>query len=190
MQQKAVQELMQKAQQNISKMKGEIFDKNAPSYSPAGYDVTIAEFYDYNCGYCKQASKSLQELLAKDKRVKVVYRDFPILGQLSREISEVSIAANMIAPKKFRAVHESLMSSKISNQNDAINAAGQAGVSTLQIKAVLKNKKSEIDKVLADNIALGSQVGISGTPAFIIGEELVPGALDAGSLKAKIDALR
>lgn len=190
MQQKAVQKQMQDAQKNISKKKDEIFSSSAPSYSPAGYTATIVEFYDYNCGYCKQANKSVQELLKKDKKVRVIYRDFPILGQLSKEISQVSIAAHMVAPKKFRGLHEKLMSSKISNQNDAIKAAGQVGISTAQIRAVLKNKKDDIDSILQDNLILGSTVGISGTPAFIIGEELLPGAVDAATLKAKIDATR
>lgn len=190
LQQKAMAERMKDAQKNIATKKREIFDSKQPSYSPKGYDVTIVEFYDYNCGYCRQANKIVEELISSDKKVRVIYRDFPILGDLSRKISEVSIAASITDKRKFRKFHNELMSNRIKSQEEAIKLASKVGINVSKLKRTLKNKKSQIDKTLQDNIVLGSTIGINGTPAFVIGEELIPGAVDAATLRDKIKSLR
>ena len=190
MQKKAMQQQAKNAQKNISKKKSEIYSDSAPSYSPKGYDVTIVEFYDYNCGYCKQVNKSVEQLIKSDRKVRVIYRDFPILGKVSQELSEVSIAVHLTSPRKFRKFHSKLMSDRFSSKEAAIKAAGQVGINVAKLRTTLRNKKSKIQSILQENLALGSQVGITGTPAFVIGEELVPGALDVNSLKEKINAVR
>ncbi len=190
LQQRAMAERMKDAQKNISTKKSEIFDGKQPNFSPSGYTATIVEFYDYNCGYCKQANKIVEELLKTDKKVRVIYRDFPILGELSRKISEVSVAASLTDKNKFRRFHNELMNSRVKSQEEAINLAGKAGINIAKLKRTLKNKKSQIDKILQNNLILGSTIGINGTPAFVIGEELIPGAVDLESLKAKIKEQR
>ncbi len=190
MQQQAVQKQLQEAQKNIAKKKDEVYSDKAPSHAPANYDVTIVEFYDYNCGYCKQANKTVQELIRSDKKVRVIYRDFPILGALSKDLSEVSIAVHLTDQSKFKRFHDHLMSNKITSKEQAIVAAGKVGVNTAQLRQVLKTKQAKIESTLQENLILGSQIGISGTPAFVIGEDLAPGALDIDSLKEKIQAQR
>ncbi len=186
LQQKAAQEQINEARKNISSNLGKIFNKKSPNYSPRKYDVTIVEFYDYNCGYCKQASKSVDQLIKSDKKVRVIYRDFPILGKSSRELSRVSIAASIVDSKKFHKFHSKLMSSRVSSKEEAIKIAGNVGINISKLKKALDSKGEKIDSILQENLKLGSEIGINGTPAFIIGEELIPGAVDVAALKAKI----
>lgn len=190
LQQRAMAERMKDAQKNITNKKKDLYGSKHPSHSPKGYDVTIVEFYDYNCGYCKQASKIVEQLIDTDKKVRVIYRDFPILGELSRQISEVSVAASLVDKKKFRKFHNQLMSNRVTSQDAAIKLAGKVGINIADLKKTLKSKKSKISKILQDNVVLGSSIGITGTPAFVIGEELIPGAVDVETLKEKIRTIR
>ncbi len=191
MQKKAMEEQMKNAQKNIGEKKGELFnDKKSPQYSPSGYDVTIVEFYDYNCGYCKKAQSNVEELIKSDKKVRVIYRDFPILGQPSKEMAEVSIAVNLSEPSSFKKFHDALMSSSEKGKDGALRIAKNVGINIAKLESTLSKDKSKIEKLIEDNLTLGSSIGINGTPGFVIGEELIPGALDVSALKEKISAVR
>jgi protein-disulfide isomerase len=191
MQKKAMEEQMKNAQKNIGEKKEQLFnDKNSPQHSPSGYDVTIVEFYDYNCGYCKKAQSTVEKLIKDDKKVRVIYRDFPILGQPSREMSEISIAVNLLEPSSFKKFHDALMESNERGKSGAIKIAKSIGINTTKLEEVLKNDKAKIDKILEENLMLGSSIGINGTPGFVIGEELIPGAMDLNIMKDKINAVR
>ena len=191
MQKKMMEEQTKNAQKNIGQKTSELFnDANSPQFAPEGYDVSVVEFYDYACGYCKKAQTTVDELLKSDSKVRVIYKDFPILGEPSQEMSRVSIAVNMIAPSSFRKFHDALMKTNERGKSAALKAAKSAGVDSKKLEETLKTKKSEIDKILQDNVALGSSIGINGTPAFVIGEELIPGAMEIASFKEKINALR
>jgi protein-disulfide isomerase len=191
MQKKMMEEQTKNAQKNIGQKTSELFnDVNSPQFAPEGYDVSVVEFYDYACGYCKKAQTTVDELLKSDSKVRVIYKDFPILGEPSQEMSRVSIAVNMIAPSSFRKFHDALMKTNERGKSAAVKAAKSAGVDSKKLEETLKTKKSEIDKILQDNVALGSSIGINGTPAFVIGEELIPGAMELASFKEKISALR
>lgn len=191
MQKKMMEEQTKNAQKNIGQKTNELFnDANSPQFAPEGYDVSVVEFYDYACGYCKKAQTTVDELLKSDSKVRVIYKDFPILGEPSQEMSRVSIAVNMIAPSSFRKFHDALMKTNERGKSAALKAAKSAGVDSKKLEETLKSKKSEIEKILQDNVALGSSIGISGTPAFVIGEELIPGAMEIASFKEKINALR
>ncbi len=191
MQRKAMEEQMKNAQKNIGEKKGELFnDKKSPQYSPSGYDVTIVEFYDYNCGYCKKAQSNVEELIKSDKKVRVIYRDFPILGQPSKEMAEVSIAVNLSEPSSFKKFHDALMASSEKGKDGALKIAKNVGINIAKLESTLSKDKSKIEKLIEDNLTLGSSIGINGTPGFVIGEELIPGALDVSALKEKISAVR
>lgn len=191
MQKKMMEEQTKNAQKNIGQKQNELFnDGNSPQYAPQGYDVSIVEFYDYACGYCKKAQATVDELLKSDTKLRVIYRDFPILGEASFEMAKVSIAVNLIAPNSFRKFHDALMKTNDKGKKAAINAAKSAGIDIKKVEDALKNDKDKIEKILQDNLSLGSSVGISGTPGFIIGEELIPGAVDVNTFKEKINALR
>ena len=191
MQKKMMEEQTKNAQKNIGQKTSELFnDANSPQFAPEGYDVSVVEFYDYACGYCKKAQTTVDELLKSDSKVRIIYKDFPILGEPSQEMSRVSVAVNMIAPSSFRKFHDALMKTNERGKSAALKAAKSAGVDSKKLEETLKSKKSEIEKILQDNVALGSSIGINGTPAFVIGEELIPGAMELASFKEKISALR
>lgn len=191
MQRKAMEEQMKNAQKNIGEKKSELFsDKKTAQHAPSGYDVTIVEFYDYACGYCKKAYSTVNELIKSDKKVRVIFRDFPILGQPSREMAEVSVAVNLVDSSNFIKFHDSLMESNDRGKDVALKAVKSAGINVSKVEEILKKDKAKIDKILEENLNLGTSIGINGTPGFVIGEELIPGALELAVLKEKISAQR
>ena len=191
MQQKAMEARMKDAQKNISVKKDELFkDKNSPQHAPSGYNVTVVEFFDYNCGYCKKAQATVEELLKEDKKVRIVYKEFPILGQPSAEMAQIAIAVNMISPSSYKKFHDTLMQSHEKGKDAAMKVAQSIGINMSKLEAVLKDDKSKIEGVIQSNIALGSAIGVTGTPGFVIGEELIPGALELSAFKEKIADVR
>ena len=190
MQRKAMEDRMKDAQKNIATKSDDLFSNKSPQYAPAGYDVTIVEFFDYNCGYCKQAGATVEQVLKEDKKVRIIYKDFPILGEASNQLSQVSVAVHLVDPSAYRAFHEALMKSKERDKAGAIKVAKSVGINAGKLEEVLKKDAEKITKILQDNIALGAAIGIQGTPGFVIGEELVPGALEIGSFREKIAAVR
>jgi len=191
MQKKAMEEQLKNAQKNIGEKKDELFnDKNSPQHAPSGYDVTIVEFFDYSCGYCKKAAATVEEVLKDDSKVRLIYKEFPILGAPSREMSQVSVAVNLVEPSSFKKFHDALMRSNEKGKSGALKIAKSVGISSAKIEDALKTKKEQIDKEIEASLALGSSIGINGTPGFVVGEELVPGALELGAFKEKISALR
>ena len=191
MQQKAMADRMKDAQKNIATKKDELFkDKSSAQFSPSGYNVTIVEFFDYNCGYCKKAQATVEELLKEDKKVRVVFKEFPILGQASVEMSQVSIAVNLVDPSSYKKFHDALMTSNEKGKEGALKVAKMVGINMSKLESTLEKDKSKIEAIIQKNIALGSSIGVSGTPGFVIGEELIPGALELAAFKEKIAAAR
>jgi protein-disulfide isomerase len=191
MQKKMMEDQMKNAQKNIGQKQNELYnDANSPQYAPDNFDVSVVEFYDYGCGYCKKAQAIVDDLIKADPKVRIIYKDFPILGEPSQEMARVSIAVNIIAPNSFRKFHDALMKTNDRGKQAALKAAKSAGVDTKKIEETLKSEKDKIEKILQDNLTLGSSIGINGTPGFVIGEELIPGAMDVNVFKEKIANLR
>lgn len=191
MQRKAQEEQLKNAQKNIGSKKDELFkDKNSPEVAPAGYDVTIVEFFDYGCGYCKKAQATVDALLKEDKKVRVVYKEFPILGAPSTEMATAAIAVHLNFSSSYKKFHDALMKSQERGKAAVSKAAKAAGIDADKLEKVLKSDASKIEKILQENLALGSSIGINGTPGFVIGEELIPGALELEALKQKVAAAR
>jgi len=148
MQKKMMEEQSKNAQKNIGQKKEELFnDPNSPQFAPEGYDVSIVEFYDYACGYCKKAQGTVEELLKSDPKVRIIFRDFPILGEPSQEMSKVSVAVNILAPNSFKKFHDALMKTNDRGKSAAIKAAKSVGIDTKKLEEVLKNEKSKIEKI-------------------------------------------
>jgi protein-disulfide isomerase len=190
MQKKASEDQMKNAQKNIVEKKAELESSDSPAVAPDGYDVTIVEFFDYLCGYCKKAQDTVETVLKDDKKVRFIYKEYPILGQASVEMSQVAVAVSLIDNNSYRKFHNALMKSNARSKDEAIKIAKEIGIDGAKLTASLKDNQEKILKILQVNSELGASIGISGTPGFIIGEELIPGALDAASFKAKIAALR
>jgi protein-disulfide isomerase len=158
-------------------------DPSSPvSGNPSG-DITLVEFFDYRCGYCKRAAAAVTQLQKEDSRVRVVYKDFPILGEASELAAKAALASK--AQGKHQAFHEALLASKGDMTKDSIFAvAAEVGLDTKRLEREMANP--EWQKVIDANRALARDLGISGTPGFIVGTELVPGALDLNGLKELI----
>lgn len=158
-------------------------DTEAPFIGNKEGDVTIVEFFDYNCGYCKKAFAELQAFAATDKDVKIVFKDFPILGASSESAAKWSLAAHKQG--KYFEFHRRMMEHKGQITDEVLeSAAKDAGLDVAKASAWIGGTEALIQ--IEKNRALASQLGISGTPAFIIGEEVAPGAVSAEELKRMV----
>lgn len=152
------------------------------SGNPKG-EVTVVEFFDYRCGYCKKAASAVTELQKVDPRVRVVYKDFPILGGPSELAAKAALASQ--AQGKHQVFHEALLASHVDMTKDEIlKIAVSVGLDAKRLETDIADPKWQA--VIDKNRALAGELGISGTPGFIVGNELVPGWLDLNGLKALI----
>ncbi len=164
-------------------------DPRTPVAGNPDGDVTIVEFFDYNCGYCKQVLPSIQTLLETDENVRYVFKEFPILGAGSVVASRAALAVWNLSPEKYLPFHVALMNSRGSvSEQHVFGVAEQVGVDPEALKAEMQ--EPEIDEKIRDNIALGQRIGIRGTPAFIINDQIVPGAVSLDALRDLVGAAR
>lgn len=157
--------------------------------NPQG-DVTLVEFMDYNCGFCKRALDDVRTLAKDDPKLRVVIKDFPILGPDSVEASRVAIAVkNQLQGQKYWDFHNKLMATKGRiNGAKALEIAKEAGA---DVERARKDMDAPATRAAIEStVALGDRLGLTGTPAFIIGDEVVFGAVGAAALKEKIEAVR
>jgi protein-disulfide isomerase len=182
----AKREAEQKERQKVAlktKQDELLHDPMSPvSGNPRG-EITLVEFYDYRCGFCKKAASAVTELQKVDPRVRVVYKDFPILGEPSELAAKAALASQ--AQGKHQAFHEALLASHSDMTKEAIlKIAAKVDLDAKRLEADMANPKWQA--VIAKNRALARELGISGTPGFIVGNELVPGWLDLNGLKELI----
>lgn len=162
-------------------------DPASPVWGNADGDVTLVEFFDYRCPYCKQVVPSVKALLAEDKQLRIVLKEFPVLGKESVAASRAALAAQRQG--KYDAFHEALMSHRGQLTEDAVmRIAGSVGLDAEKLAADMS--RPEIEAQLRKNYELAQALEIRGTPAFIIGGELIPGAVDVGTLRRKIAEAR
>lgn len=154
-------------------------DKSPSVGNPEG-DVTIVEFFDYNCGYCKSVFSTVEQLLEEDKNVKIIFKEFPILSPSSELAAKWALAADNQG--KYFEFHKALMEHR-GKIDDAV-LEGIAEKLELDI-AQMKEDIAGTDIILniERNRSLANTLAISGTPAFIVGDEIVPGAVSASRLK-------
>ncbi len=150
--------------------------------NPAG-DVTIVEFFDYNCGYCKRVAPNVTALLRTDPNVRVVYKEFAILGPSSVTAAKAALAAHRQG--KYVAFHDALMSS--GRASDGLIAAVAKNLGIDHGKLLKDMEDPEIGGMLQRNYRLATRLGISGTPAFVIGDQIVPGAIGTEELARLVD---
>lgn len=152
------------------------------SGNPSG-SITLVEFFDYRCGFCKRAAGAVTQLQHEDSRVRVIYKDFPILGEASELAAKAALASK--AQGKHQVFHEAMLAFKGEiTKESLLSMAGDVGLDTKKLEADMRNP--EWQTVIDANRALARTLGISGTPGFIVGTELVPGALDLNGLKELI----
>lgn len=185
-QQKAESE--SQASAGIAKNAKELYD-NPNDFvwgNPKG-DLTIVEFFDYQCGYCRAAADPLQEAVKTDGNVRVVFKEFPILGPGSVTASKAAIAS--IRQGKYMPFHMALLHKKGPLSDDVIFAvAKDSGLNVKQLRKDMEDPR--IMEIIKSNYALARDLGIDGTPAFIIGSQLVPGAIGADEMLKRFEAAR
>ena len=158
--------------------------------NPQG-DVTFVEFFDYNCGYCKRALNDMVELMGKDPKLKVVLKEFPVLGPGSVEAAQVAVAVRMQdkTGKKYFEFHQKLLSGR--GQVDKAKALATAKEIGLDMARLDKDLKSEeVAKTLEESMKLAEALGLNGTPSYVIGNDVVIGAVGQAALNQKIQAAR
>jgi protein-disulfide isomerase len=145
--------------------------------NPKG-DITIVEFFDYNCGYCKRVVPTVAAVLRNDPNVRVVYKEFAILGPQSVVAARAALAAKRQG--KYHEFHVALMSAERADENSVAATARALGLDYAQL--VKDMGDPAIEEQLERNYRLATAIGINGTPAFVIGDRLVPGAVDEAAM--------
>jgi protein-disulfide isomerase len=154
-------------------------------------DVTMVEFFDYNCGFCKGALPAMLTLLQDDHKLKVVLKEFPILGPGSVEAAHVAVAVRMQDPdgKKYLEFHRKLLGDPgQANKEKALAAAKAAGLNVARLEKDMDS--GEVGATIDEDFALARALGISGTPGYVIGDSVIPGAIGLDGLKDKIASAR
>ena len=156
--------------------------------NPKG-NVTLVEFFDYNCGYCKRALEDVSALVKSDPNLKIVLKELPILSPGSVEAARVAVAVRMQNPAKYWDFHRALLSGRgEANMARALAAAQQAGLDVERIKKDISNP--EVDATLAESEQLAKALAIGGTPSYVLGDQLIPGALPHDRLALFIAQVR
>jgi protein-disulfide isomerase len=162
-------------------------DPTAPIAGNPKGDVTIVEFFDYRCPYCKQVEPALEALLKEDRQLRIVYKELPILGKDSVYATRAALAARKQA--KYDKFHAAMMAAKGQiDEKVILQVATSSGLDVERLKSDMN--AGEIDDMIKRNYDLAQALDIHGTPAFVIGGELVPGAIDIATMKQKIAAAR
>lgn len=154
-------------------------------------DVTFVEFFDYNCGYCKRAMADMLDLLKSDPKLKVVLKEFPVLSQGSVEAAQVAVAVHMQDPtgKKYLDFHQRLLGGRgQADKARALAAAKEAGLDVARIEKDLSSP--EVRAAIEENFKLAEAMGMNGTPSYVIGKQIVVGAIGLEGLKEKIGIAR
>jgi protein-disulfide isomerase len=182
----------EKHQETIAKNADTIF--NSPRGVTIGNkdgDVTFVEFFDYNCGYCKRAMADMLDLMKTDPKLKVVLKEFPVLGPGSVEAAQVAVAARMQDPagKKYLDFHQKLLGGRgQADKARAMAAAKDAGYDMARLEKDLASP--EVRATIEENFKLAEDMGMNGTPSYVIGKEIVVGAVGLDGLKEKIGLAR
>ncbi|WP_128925458.1 DsbA family protein [Bradyrhizobium guangxiense] len=154
-------------------------------------DVTFVEFFDYNCGYCKRAMDDMLTLMKSDPKLKVVLKEFPVLSQGSVEAAQVAVAVRMQDPsgKKYLDFHQKLLGGRgAADKARALQAAKEAGLDTARIEKDINSP--EVRATIEENFKLAEAMGMNGTPSYVIGKQIVIGAVGVEGLREKIGIAR
>lgn len=165
LQMKQQQMMQQKAEEQIEKHHQALFSgKNTLAGNPKG-NVTLVEFFDYQCGHCKKMAPVVKNLMKQDKNLRVIYREYPIFGGDSDLAAKAALAAGL--QNKYTAMHDTLISEKSPLNEDIINKAAQKiGLNMTQFKKDLESQAVQTE--LNANQELAKALNLAGTPAFII----------------------
>lgn len=158
--------------------------------NPKG-DVTMVEFFDYNCGYCKRALTDMLDMMKADPNLRVVLKEFPVLGESSVQAAQVAIALNMQdkSGKKYLDFHQKLLMGRGAvDKTKAMAVAKEVGADMARLEKDMASP--EVKATLEETFKLAEPLGLNGTPSYVIGNNVVIGAVGIADLKAKVNAAR
>jgi protein-disulfide isomerase len=158
--------------------------------NPEG-DLTVVEFFDYNCGYCKRALGDMLELMKSDWRLRIVLKELPVLGRGSAEAAQVAVAVRMqdASGGKYLAFHRRLLEGRgPSDKASALAVAGEMGLDLAQLERDMTSEEARA--TIEESTRLARALGINGTPSYVIGENVVIGAVGIAALKSTVQLMR
>jgi protein-disulfide isomerase len=154
-------------------------------------DVTFVEFFDYNCGYCKRAMADMLDLMKTDPKLKVVLKEFPVLGPGSVEAAQVAVAARMQDPsgKKYLDFHQKLLGGRgQADKARALAVAKEVGIDMARLDKDMASDEAKMS--IEESLKLAETLGLNGTPSYIVGSDVVVGAVGLDALRTKVAMAR
>lgn len=172
----------------LTELQGTLFNNDLDPIggNPEG-SLTLVEFFDYNCGYCKRSNSVLQALIAENPDLRVVYKEWPILSETSALAARVALAVNLNQPEYYEALHRAFLdASSLRSEKDVWNVVKKVGADRAVIEPALR--APEVEQHLQQTSVLAQQLGITGTPAFIVGDQILKGAYPQEQIQQAIDS--
>ncbi len=182
--QNQAEEAQRLAQENIKKYISYFAGDEMPVAGNLEGEITVVEFFDYNCGYCKRAFDDVQSVLEENDNIRFVFQEMPILGPSSMDAAKWALAAK--EQGQYFEYHQALMETKLPKTVENLaKIAEELGLDVDKMKETAGSE--EIQAQINKSVAAARSIGISGTPAFVIGEELFPGYLGPDGISAAIE---
>ncbi|RUX27864.1 DsbA family protein [Mesorhizobium sp. M7A.F.Ca.US.011.01.1.1] len=166
----------------------EVFrDPTSPVGGNAQGNVTMTEFFDYNCPYCRQVAPLMAQATADDPQLRIVYKEFPILGPDSVFAAKAALAANKQG--KYAEFHKALFAVKSRvNESIVLKVAADVGLDVPRLRTDMQ--QPEILEAIEQNVKLAQALKINGTPGFVVGDQIFPGATDLATMKSLVEQAR
>jgi len=164
-------------------------EPGVPTLGAAGADVTVVEYFDYNCPFCKALAPAFHPFIDKDHAAAVIYKEWPIFGGVSIYAAQSALAANY--QQKYLQAHDALMSAPRLAENQQVDAALRAaGIDMIQLQKDLIAHKGAIDSLLKRNGTEARGLGLRGTPGILVGRQIVSGISDLAALQSAVAVAR
>ncbi|MDX8477961.1 DsbA family protein [Mesorhizobium sp. VK24D] len=172
----------------LSKHADDLFrDRDTPVGGNPQGDVTMVEFFDYNCPYCRQVAPIVDQAMADDPKLRIAYKEFPILGPDSVFAAKAALAAGRQG--KYLELHKALYGSRTRVTEAAVlKIAAETGIDVPRMQSDMQ--RPEIQALIDRNVELAQALGITGTPGFVVGDQIYPGATDLATMKKLIEQAR
>ncbi len=171
----------------VAASRGALFEPYASAWegNPQG-DVTVAVMMDYACGYCRASLPEIARLVAEDRNVRIVYRELPVLSEVSRVAARWGLAA--AEQGKFKPFHIALYSGGQLSEASIAAAAASAGLDQARARAAIATPRAEAE--IARNLEIAGKLGVTGTPSWVIGDKVISGMVPYDTLKQAVAAAR
>ncbi len=179
--------IAQNATNNLKGYKDFFSKKDLPIAGNPDGDVTVVEFFDFNCGYCKKAFEDVQKIINEDKNVRIVFMDLPILSPSSSKMANIALAAHKQG--KYFEMHKALMEYRGSQNEEAfLKLAEKLGLDMKKLKEDMKS--ADVQSFIAKSKSMAQSLGIRGTPGFIIGDKIYPGYIGMAAMREAVKTAR